>query len=162
MARLRGRAPKGQRVKSYIPHGHWKTSTFVAVLSSQGIAAPMILEGPMNGEVFLAYTNQFLAPVLKPGDRVIMDNLSSHKVAGVEEAIEAAGASVLYLPPYSPDLNPIEQAFSKLKALLRKAAKREIEALWRALPSCLDAFSITEFSNYIRNSGYCMIKQKML
>ena len=127
MARLRGRAQKGERLRAGIPHGHWKTTTFVAGLRLTGMVAPMVLDGPMNGAAFLAYVQQVLAPELKPGDIVIMDNLSSHKGPAVRAAIEAAGAHLLYLPPYSPDFNPIENAFAKLKAMLRKAAERTID-----------------------------------
>ena len=127
MARLRGRAQKGERLRAGIPQGHWKTTTFVAGLRLTGMVAPMVLDGPMNGAAFLAYVQQVLAPELKPGDIVIMDNLSSHKGPAVRAAIEAAGAHLLYLPPYSPDFNPIENAFAKLKALLRKAAERTID-----------------------------------
>ena len=126
MARLRGRARKGERLRAGIPHGHWKTTTFVAGLRLDGIAAPMVLDGPINRDAFQAYVDQVLVPELKPGDVVVMDNLSSHKGPAVRCAIEAAGANLLYLPPYSPDFNPIENAFAKLKALLRKAAVRTI------------------------------------
>jgi transposase len=154
MARRYGRAPRGERVIASVPHGHWKTSTFVAGLRYDGITAPLVIDGAMNGTVFLAYVEQFLAPTLAPGDIVIMDNLSSHKVAGVREAIEACGASLVYLPPYSPDLNPIEQAFAKLKALLRKAAARTVEALWTNIGESLSAFSPTECANYLADAGY--------
>lgn len=154
MARRYGRAPRGERVIASVPYGHWKTSTFVAGLRYDGIAAPLVIDGAMNGTVFLAYVEQFLAPTLAPGDIVIMDNLSSHKVAGVREAIEACGASLVYLPPYSPDLNPIEQAFAKLKALLRKAAARTVEALWTNIGESLSAFSPTECANYLADAGY--------
>lgn len=154
MARLRGRAMKGQRLHAAVPWGHWKTTTFVAGLRTTGLTAPMVLDGAMNGGAFKAYVEQMLAPSLSPGDIVIMDNLSSHKVAGVREAIKAAKAYLLYLPPYSPDLNPIELAFSKLKALLRKAAARSIEDLWQAIAEALDAFPPQECSNFIRHAGY--------
>ena len=133
MARLYGRAPRGERCRAAVPHGHWKTTTFTAGLRHDGIAAPMVLDGPMNGEAFLAYVEQALVPELRPGDIVIMDNLPAHKVHGVRQAIEAAGASLRYLPPYSPDFNPIEMAFAKLKALLRAAAARTIPDLWQAM-----------------------------
>jgi transposase len=154
MARRYGRAPRGERVIASVPHGHWKTSTFVAGLRYDGITAPLVIDGAMNGIVFLAYVEQFLAPTLAPGDIVIMDNLSSHKVAGVREAIEARGAGLIYLPAYSPDLNPIEQAFAKLKALLRKAAARTVEALWITIGESLSAFSPTECANYLADAGY--------
>ncbi len=154
MARLRGRSLKGQRLHSAIPWGHWKTTTFVAGLRTTGLTAPMVLDGAMNGAAFKAYVEQVLAPSLAPGDIVIMDNLSSHKVAGVREAIKAAGAFLLYLPPYSPDLNPIELAFSKLKALLRKAAARSIDELWRVIAELLDEFPPHECLNFFRHAGY--------
>jgi transposase len=154
MARRYGWSARGERLVDAAPHGHWKTTTFLAGLRSSGIVAPLVLDGPMTGEAFLAYVQQFLAPELKPGDVVVMDNLSAHKVAGVAEAIRAAGASLMYLPPYSPDLNPIEQAFAKLKALLRKAAARTREALWTTIGQLLDTFSPDECQNYIENSGY--------
>jgi transposase len=154
MARRYGRAPRGERVIASVPHGHWMTSTFVAGLREDAITAPLVIDGAMNGETFRAYIEQFLAPTLAPGDIVIMDNLPSHKVAGVREAIEARGASLIYLPPYSPDLNPIEQAFAKLKALLRKAAPRTVEALWTVIGEALSAFSPNECANYLANAGY--------
>jgi transposase len=135
MARLRGRAPRGQRLRVGIPRGHWKTTTFVAGLRLTGLTAPFVLDGPMNRSAFLAYASRVLVPELKPGDVVILDNLPAHKGSRVREAIEAAGASLLYLPPYSPDFNPIENAFAKLKALLRKAAERTMEGLWRLIVS---------------------------
>ena len=154
MARLRGRAPRGERLVGKIPHGHWKTTTFVAGLRSTALTAPCVIDGPMNGNAFLAYVEQVLAPTLKPGDVVVLDNLSAHKVPGIREAIEAAGAKLLYLPPYSPDFNPIEQLFAKLKALLRKAAERSVEGLWNRIACLLDAFQPDECANYFRNSGY--------
>lgn len=154
MARRRGRCPRGERLVAAVPHGHWKTTTLVAGLRHDGITAPLVIDCPMNGVIFKAYVEQMLAPTLSPGDIVIMDNLASHKVSGVQEAVEARGAKVLYLPPYSPDLNPIEQAFAKLKALLRKAAERTIEGLWKKIGELLDTFSRSECLNYFRNSGY--------
>ena len=154
MARLRGRSLKGQRLLSTTPWGHWKTTTFVAGLRTTSLTAPMVLDGAMNGDAFIAYVEQVLAPSLSPGDIVIMDNLSSHKVAGVREAIKAAGAFLLYLPPYSPDLNPIELAFSKLKALLRKAAARSVDDLWGVIGELLDEFSPQECLNFFRHAGY--------
>ena len=154
MARRYGWSPRGDRLVDTAPHGHWKTTTFLAGLRSTGIIAPLVLDGPMTGEAFLSYVRQFLAPELKPDDVVVMDNLAAHKVAGVAEAVKAAGASILYLPPYSPDLNPIEQVFAKLKALLRKAAVRSRDALWITIGSLLDAFSPAECCNYLENSGY--------
>jgi transposase len=154
MARLRGRAKRGERCRAAIPHGHWKTTTFTAGLRLDGLTAPMVLDGPMNGLAFQAYVEQVLVPTLKPGDVVIMDNLPAHRVSGVREAIEAAGATRLFLPPYSPDFNPIEQAFAKLKAWLRKVAARTKDALWQAIAQALDAFTHAECINYFRNSGY--------
>lgn len=137
-----------------VPHGHWQTSTFIAALRADGITAPWLLDGPMNGPAFLEYIRQVLAPTLAPGDVVIADNLSSHKVAGVREAIEARGASLLFLPAYSPDLNPIENFFAKLKALLRKAAQRNFDGLLLHIASILDSLSSRECSNYFRAAGY--------
>jgi transposase len=154
MARLRGRSKRGERCRCAVPHGHWKTTTFTAGLRLDGLSAPMVLDGPMNGVTFLAYVEQFLVPTLRPGDVVIMDNLPAHRVSGVRQAIEAAGATRLFLPPYSPDFNPIEQAFAKLKAYLRKVAARTKDALWQAIADALDAFTPQECANYFRNSGY--------
>ena len=154
MVRRYGWGPKGERLVDAVPAGHWKTTTFVAGLRHDGVVAPFVLDGPMTGEVFRAYVAQMLAPALLPGDVVVMDNLPAHKVAGIKEAIRAAGASILYLPPYSPDLNPIEQFFAKLKALLRKAAARTQDALWSTIGQALDAFTPAECQNYLTNSGY--------
>ena len=154
MVRIRGRCRRGQRLIGKAPWGHWKTTTFTAGLRLDGITAPFILDGPMNGEAFLVYAEKLLAPSLSEGDIVILDNLPAHKVAGVREAIEARGARLLYLPPYSPDLNPIEMAFAKLKALLRKAAKRSIEALWDAIAEILHAFPPQECAAYFKHAGY--------
>lgn len=154
MARRYGRCRRGARLISKVPHGHWKTTTFVAGLRRDGVTAPFVVDCPMNGAIFLTYVERCLVPTLAPGDIVVMDNLAAHKVAGVRAAIEAAGAVPLYLPPYSPDLNPIEQAFAKLKALLRKAAARSIAALWAKIGELLDAFTAQECKNYFRNSGY--------
>lgn len=154
MARRYGRCLTGRRLLCKEPWGHWKTTTFTAALRHDGLTAPMMLDGPMNGESFLAYVTQVLAPTLKQGDIVIMDNLPSHKVAGVKEAIEATGSTLCYLPPYSPDFNPIEQAFAKIKALLRKAAARTLDALWNAIADILHAFSPDECAAYLKNSGY--------
>ena len=154
MTRRYGRAPRGQRVVDAVPHGHWLTTTFVAGLRESGVIAPLVVDGPMKSEIFRAYVEQMLAPALSRGDVVVLDNLTAHKVAGVAEAIRAVGASLLYLPPYSPDLNPIEQLFSKLKALLRKAGARTREALWAIIGELLDTFSSEECRNYLRNCGY--------
>ena len=154
MARLRGRSPRGKRCRASVPHGHWKTTTLVAGLRLDGMTAPMVIDGAMNGAAFTAYAEILLAPTLRPGDVVVMDNLPAHKVKGARDAIESAGAIVLFLPPYSPDFNPIEQAFAKLKALLRKAAARTIGALEQAIADALDAFTPQECDNYFANSGY--------
>ncbi len=154
MTRLYGRAPVGQRLVDHVPHGPWKTSTFLAALRMDGLTAPVVFDGALNGEIFLVYVRDHLVPTLRPGDVVVMDNLSSHKVQGVREAIEAAGARVEYLPPYSPDLNPIEQVFAKLKALLRKYGERTVEALWNRIGDLIAAFTPDECRNYLRNSGY--------
>jgi transposase len=154
MARLRGRSRRGERCRAAVPHGHWKTTTFTAGLRLGGLTAPMVLDGPMNGDAFLAYVDQALVPELTPGDIVVMDNLPAHKVAGVREAIEAVGARLLYLPPYSPDFNPIEMAFSKLKALLRKAAARTIPDLWEAIKQAINQFTDDECRNFFIAAGY--------
>lgn len=154
LTRLRGRAPRGKLLHAPVPHGHWHTTTFVAGLRADGLVAPMVLDGAINGGAFLAYVEQFLAPTLRPGDIVVADNLGSHKVAGVQAAIEACGATLLYLPPYSPDLNPIEQVFAKLKRLLRSAQARTMDALWATIGSLLDRFSPDECMRYIHHAGY--------
>ena len=154
MVRRYGWAPRGERLVQATPHGHWCTTTFVAGLRSTGLVAPLVLDGPMNGQAFLAYMEQVLAPTLRPDDVVVMDNLGAHKVAGVTDAIRAVGASLLFLPPYSPDLNPIEQAFAKLKALLRRAAARTRDALWTTIGQLISEFSPAECRNYLANSGY--------
>jgi transposase len=154
MSRRYGRAPVGERLVDAVPHGHWKTTTFVAGLRAGGLVAPLVIDGAMTGDLFVGYVEQVLVPVLRPGDVVVLDNLSSHKRAAVREVIERAGGKLLYLPPYSPDLNPIEQAFSKLKALLRKARERTVAGLWSFLGKALDAFTPQECQNYFRHSGY--------
>ena len=154
MARLRGRSPRGARCRAAVPHGHWKTTTLVAGLRLDGLTAPMVIDGAINGEAFTAYAETFLAPVLNAGDIVIMDNLPAHKVNGARAAIERVGAKLLFLPPYSPDFNPIEQAFAKIKALLRKAAARTLHALEAAIAASLDAFTPGECAKYFSNSGY--------
>jgi transposase len=154
MARRRGRAAKGERLRAGVPHGHWKTTTVVAGLRLTGIAAPWVLDGPINGHAFETYVEKVLVAELAPGDVVIMDNLSSHKGAKVREMIETAGASLVYLPPYSPDFNPIENAFSKLKAHLRKAAERTVEGLWQAIGKLVDSFTPPECANYFAAAGY--------
>jgi len=154
MTRTHGRAPRGKRLVAKVPHGRWRTLTFLAALRRDRIDAPCVIDGPINGQSFLAYVEQILVPALKPGDIVIIDNLGSHKGKAVRRVIRAAGAKLFYLPPYSPDLNPIEQAFAKLKTLLRKAAERTIEATWRRIGALLAAFSPAECANYFRNAGY--------
>ena len=154
MVRLNGRCPRGIRLIGHAPHGHWKTITFVAGLRNDGMVAPFVFDGPMNGPTFVTYIQQCLAPTLARRDTVIMDNLAAHKVAGVRQAIEAAGAHLRYLPQYSPDFNPIEQLFAKLKAALRKAAERSVESLWNRIAILLDIFPPDECANYFRNSGY--------
>ena len=154
MTRPYGWGPRGQRLIDAVPHGHWTTTTFLAGLRSDGVVAPLVLDGPVTGEVFRAYIEQMLAPTLRRGDVVVMDNVATHKVTGIREAITAAGASLLYLPSYSPDLNPIEQVFAKLKALLRKAAARSRDTLWATIATVLDAITPAECRNYLANSGY--------
>ena len=159
MARRCGRAPRGERALDAVPHGRWRTTTVIAALRAaalraDGITAPLVLEGAINGQRFLAYVRQFLAPALRPGDELVPDNLGSHKVAGVREAVEAAGATFRYLPPYSPDLNPIEQVFAKLKALLRDAAARTTEGLWAAVGQALRRFPAAECARYLAHCGH--------
>ena len=154
MTRLRGRSAKGARLVARVPHGHRKTTTFVAALRTSGLTAPLVVDGAINGAIFLAYVQQHLAPTLRAGDFVVLDNLSSHKVAGVTEAIEAVGARVMYLPPYSLDLNPIETEFSKFKTLLRKVDRRTVEALWKTFGELIDSFEESECRNHIRHCGY--------
>jgi transposase len=154
MAPIRGRCHRGERLAGRVPHGHWKITTFVAGLRQDGIIAPFVIDEPMNGEIFLTYLDRCLVPCLRRGDIVIVDNLAAHKVEGVRERIESAGATLLYLPPYSPDLNPIELAFAKLKALLRTAAERSIDALWNRIGQLLQQFTATECAHYFRHRGY--------
>jgi transposase len=154
MARLRGRAPRGQRCRAPIPHGHWKTITFTGALRLHGITAPWVLDGPMNLNAFRAYVEQVLVPTLTPGDIVVMDNLVVHHHPAIRIAIEACGAHLYYLPPYSPDFNPIENAFAKLKALLRKAAARTIDSLDRAIHDAIPKFTSPECANLFTATGY--------
>jgi transposase len=154
MARRYGRCPRGERLRAAVPHGHWKTTTFVAGLTTRGIIAPWVLDGPINRDAFETYLEKVLIPELRPGDIVIMDNLSSHKGPRVRQMIEAAGAGVLYLPPCSPDFNPIENAFAKVKALLRKAAERSVDGLWSAIGRIIDCFTQTECKNFFTAAGY--------
>ncbi|MFB9058682.1 MULTISPECIES: IS630 family transposase [Sphingobium] len=157
MTRTHGRSRRGERLYAKAPFGKWRTLTFLAALRHDRIDAPCVLDGPINGQLFTAYVEQFLVPTLSAGDIVIMDNLGSHKGQAVRQAIRAVGAKLLFLPPYSPDLNPIEQVFAKLKTLLRKAEMRSVEATWRRIGSLLDDFPPTECANYLRNSGYASI-----
>lgn len=157
MTPIRGWSPRGSKLVAHAPFGKWKTLTFLAALRHDRIDAPCVLDGPINGQSFAAWVEQFLVPTLSPGDIVIMDNLGSHKSAAVRRAIRAVGAKLFFLPPYSPDLNPIEQVFAKLKLLLRKAAERSVEATWRRIGSLLNAFPPHECANYLRNSGYASI-----
>ena len=154
MTRTHGWAARGQRLIDKTPHGHWNTTTFLAALRHDQIEAPWLLDGPINGELFLTYVERVLVPTLKPGDVVILDNLGSHKGKAVRKAIRAAGAKLIFLPKYSPDLNPIEQVFAKLKTLLRKAAARTVEAVSAAIGHLLSSFSPTECANYLKNAGY--------
>jgi transposase len=154
MTRRYGRAPRGKRLVDAVPYGHWKTTTLVAALRCDAVTATGVIDGAINGELFLAYVEQVLVPTPRAGDGVIMDNLRAHKVKGVREAIEAAGATLLFIPPYSPDLNPIEQAFAKLKALLRAKAIRTADALWKVLGGLVDCFTPQECANYLRHDGY--------
>lgn len=154
MAPLRGWATRGERLKTKVPHGHWRTLTFLAALRIDRIEAPCVIDGPINGEMFRAYVDKFLVPTLRPGDIVIMDNLSSHKGMQTRELIEAAGAMLMFLPPYSPNFNPIENAFAKLKAMLRKAAERTVDALWNRIGRLIETFTPTECANYFAAAGY--------
>jgi transposase len=157
MTRTRGWRRSGKRLVAKVPHGRWKTLTFLAALRHDRITAPFVLDGPINGEAFLAYVEQVLVPTLKPGDIVVMDNLGSHKNRAIRDAIHAAGARLMFLPPYSPDLNPIEQVFAKLKTLLRKAEERTVEAVWKRIGSLLKCFDPAECAAYCRNAGYASI-----
>jgi transposase len=157
MTRLRGWAPRGSKLLAKVPQGHWRTLTFLAALRVDRIDAPCVIDGPINGESFLAYVEQVLVPTQRPGDIVVIDNLGSHKGKAVRRLIRAAGAKLIFLPPYSPDLNPIEQVFAKLKTLLRKAAERTVEATWRRVGALLPAFTAQECANYFRNAGYASI-----
>ncbi len=156
LVRRYGRARRGRRLVDRAPHGHWKTTTFVSALRHDQLTAPLVVDGPMNSALFLAYTQRVLLPTIRPGDIVVLDNLSSHKAGGVRQAIESVGAQLLYLPPYSPDFNPIEMAYSKLKWLVRSAAQRTVEGLWNLLGQLLDRFPPDECLRYIRHCGYNM------
>ena len=154
MARMYGRAPRGERCRAPIPHGHWKTTTFVGGLTIDGVVAPMTIDGAMTGAAFLAYVEQVLAPTLRPGDIVVLDNFPAHKPAAIRKAIEVAGAAMLFLPPYSPDFNPIEMALSKIKALLKKAAARNVQDLWDAIRNAIDAVSPKDARSFFTACGY--------
>jgi transposase len=154
MARAHGRGPRGERLRAGVPHGHWKTTTVVAALTTAGVIAPWVLDGPINREAFETYVEKVLVPELPPGAIVVMDNLSSHKGPRVRDLIEAAGAELRYLPPYSPDFNPIENAFAKLKALLRRESARTIDALWAAIGRLIDLITPTECVNMFAAAGY--------
>lgn len=154
MSRPRGRALRGQRLVESVPHGHWMTTTVLMGVRTQGLVAPLVVDGAINGDVFLAWVEQHLCPQLNPKDIVVMDNLSAHKVEGVAQAIKNVGATIRYLPPYSPDLNPIEQLFSKLKWLIRSEAKRTLDTLWKAIGKLTDQFNPSECTNYITHAGY--------
>ena len=154
MAPLRGWGPRGARLRAYAPFGHWKTQTFIAALRHDRIDAPWVINGPINGELFRLYVEKVLAPTLGKGDVVILDNLGSHKGKAARAAVRAAGAHLLFLPPYSPDLNPIEQVFAKLKHMMRKAQPRTVEDTWRKTGQLLDLFQPHECANYLRNAGY--------
>jgi transposase len=156
MVRLRGRAPVGQRLVDKTPHGHWKTTTLIAALGMEGIACSTVVDGPVDAQVFEAFVAQVLVPELREGDVVVLDNLSSHKRAGTRHLIESAGAELVFLPPYSPDLNPIEMVFAKAKQLLRSLACRTREALWEAMQSVLDQISSTDAANCFRHCGYTL------
>ena len=154
MTRLYGRSRRGERLVGAVPHGHWRTTTFIAGLRQSGIIAPLVLDGPMTGQAFLAYVEQVLIPTLQPDDIVVMDNLPAHKIAAVRAAIAKAGAQFFLLPPYSPDMNPIEMAFAKLKTLLRQAQERTRDGLWQRIGTLLDQFTLEECANYFQAAGY--------
>jgi transposase len=157
MAPLHGWGPRGQRLDARVPHGHWKTLTFIGALRHDRIDAPWVIDGPINGDIFTTYVKEVLAPTLSKGDIVILDNLGSHKGKAARQAIRAVGAHMFFLPAYSPDLNPIEQVFAKLKHLMRNASPRTVEATWRKAGELLDLFAPTECTNYLRNAGYASV-----
>ena len=162
MAPLYGWGQKGKRLKGLAPHGHWRTLTFLGALRANALTAPCVFDGPINGQCFRAYVEQLLLPTLKPGDIVIMDNLGSHKSEAVRHLIRAAGARLWFLPPYSPDLNPIEQAFAKIKHWMRKAQKRSVEDTWRLVGRLAEAITPEECANYLANAGYASVKRERL
>ena len=159
MSPLRGWGPRGKRLRGYAPHGHWRTMTFIGALRCEGLTAPCVFDGPINGECFRAYVHQQLVPTLRSGDIVIMDNLGSHKSAAIRRAIKAAGARLWFLPPYSPDLNPIEQAFAKIKHWMRHAQRRTIEDTWQAIGQLIQTITPQECENYLANAGYASVKK---
>jgi transposase len=156
MTRVRGRSPRGERLIDKSPHGHWQTTTLIAALGVEGVRCSMVVDGAVNGDMFIAFVERVLVPALRPGDTVVMDNLSSHKCVRVRQMIETAGASLRYLPPYSPDLNPIEMVFSKIKQLLRSLACRTRDALWRSMQSVLDAVTVSDATNCFAHAGYTL------
>ena len=156
MTRLRGRAPRGERLVAKVPHGHWCTTTLIGALGIDGVRCSTVVDGPVNGEIFQAFIDQVLCPQLRPGDIVAMDNLPSHKGVNVRRSIEAAGATLVYLPPYSPDLSPIEPAFSKIKQLLRGLAARTRQALWNSMQSILDSVTPSDALHYFQHCGYTL------
>jgi transposase len=158
MAPLRGWGPKGHRLRGFAPHGHWRTLTFLGALRCDQLTAPCVFDGPINGECFRAYVRQQLVPALRPGDIVVMDNLGSHKSAAVRQLIQSAGARLWFLPPYSPDLNPIEKAFAKIKHWMRTAQKRTLEDTWRYLGQLTKTITPTECANYLQSAGYASVK----
>ena len=158
MAPLRGWGPKGRRLRGFAPHGHWRTLTFLGALRCDRLTAPCVFDGPINGQYFRAYVEQLLVPTLKPGDIVIMDNLGSHKSAAVRQIIRAAGARLWFLPPYSPDLNPIEQAFAKIKHWMRTAQRRTVVDTWRHIGNLINTIGADECANYLANAGYASTK----
>ena len=157
LARLYGRCPRGERCRSAVPHGHWQSSTFIAALRHEQLAAPFLVDGPVDAEVFTVYLQEVLAPCLQPGDTLILDNLATHKIQSVGQILAEKGVSLRYLPPYSPDLNPIEMAFAKLKAHLRRAAARTLEELQSAVATSLDAFSAADCKAFFRHAQYASI-----
>jgi transposase len=159
MAPLRGWAPKGERLRAFVPHGHWRTLTFLGALRCDRLTAPCVFDGPINGESFRAYVEQQLLPILKPGDIVVMDNLGSHRSAAIRRMIKAVGARLWYLPPYSPDLNPIEQTFAKIKHWMRAAQRRTVEDTWRQIGTLVTTIEPGECSNYFANAGYASVKK---
>jgi transposase len=158
MAPLRGWGPKGERLRTFVPHGHWRTLTFLGALRCDRLTAPCVFDGPINGESFRAYVEQQLLQVLKPGDIVVMDNLGSHRSAAIRRMIKAAGARLWYLPPYSPDLNPIEQTFAKIKHWMRMAQRRTVEDAWRQIGTLVATIEPSECTNYFANAGYASVK----